>query len=402
MKPEVDKGMNIDTATTDKGFPFWPGARVLLTLIVLFALSVTVHTFFALNYEIIPFPDDSGRLSSVALEGGFKSYQPPLYILFLRFIYAVFGSGNMTAVSIVQGILSALVVFPLFVIGRALGGKANGLIAAAISSVYTPFILYNMKTFPDSPGLLMTAVLFAILVTMPASRKKAVWAAITLSIAALIHPILLYLAPGILVTIKKRFTFVVVLILLLLPWAIRNSLVVGKPIPLYRSAGYALNTDKFYYDETGWEIVDDLYDGVTRVFTKGWKGDIVGIDQARQNMRYSAAYSYTAIMLLGMLGLITRTRRKDLIPVISTAGYILMAILLTEFDLRYRLPLELLLIPFASLVLIAWCRGAGEKILILREKPKEELLASMKRIPTILVEYFRSIPDRLKDSPRDD
>jgi 4-amino-4-deoxy-L-arabinose transferase-like glycosyltransferase len=397
MNSEVDSVMNIDTETIGTGKSFWPGTRVWVVLLALFVVSVAVHTFFAMTYEILPLPDDSARLSNVAIEGGFKSYQPPLYILFLRFVYAIFGSGNMTAVSIFQGILSALTVFPVFIIGRSLGGRATGIVAAIISSVYSQFILYDLKTYPDSPGLLLTAVLFAILVAMPVSRKKSVWAAITLAVAALINPLLLYLAPGILIMIRKRITFVAVLILLLLPWSIRNSLVVGKPIPLYRSAAYALNLEKFYYDETGWEIIDDLYDGVSRVFTKGWKGDIIGIDQTRQNMRYSAAYSYTAIMLLGILGLITRTRRKCLLPVISTSGYVLMVLLFTEFELRSRLPLELLLILFASLVLVSWCRGTGRNIEAWRSRQKEGLPGYLRKIPAKLIEYVRSIPSRLWD-----
>ena len=369
---------------------------VWLFLAAVCLVSIAVHTAFALLYEPIPARDGSARLLQAAADGAFKSYHPPLYILFLRGVLAV-ACGEGAAVAVVQGIFPALAVLPLFILGAALGGTPAGLVAAAIGGLYPPFALAALRTVPDAIGLLCVAILFALLAAMPSSRKKAAWAAVVTAAAAHVAPLLLFLAPGVFAAMRRRFVYLGVLVLCLLPWSIRNTVVVGSPVPLYRGAGYALAAENLLYEESRWEAVDAVYENAARVFSKGWRGDIVGIDPARRHARYAAAYAFILVLLLGMTALITRMRRVYLAPVLATAAYLVLSVVLTAFVTRYRYPLEVLLIPLAAQLLVAWYAAAARAIRARGLDSPAGILERVRAAPRLLVSYARSVPGRLKD-----
>lgn len=370
---------------------------VWLFLAAVCLVSLAVHTAFALLYEPIPARDGSARLLQAAADGVFKTYNPPLYVLFLRGVLALAGGGEGAAVAVVQGIFPALAVLPLFVLGAALGGTPAGLVAAAIGGLYPPFVLLGLRTVPDAIGLLCVAILFALLAAMPASRKKAAWAAALTAVAAHVAPLLLFLAPGVFAAMRRRFVYLGVLVLCLLPWSIRNTVVAGSPVPLYRGAGYALETENLLYEESRWESVDAIYENAARVFSKGWRGDIIGIDTARRHARYAAAYAFTFLLLLGMTGLITRMRRPSLAPVLATASYIVLAAVLTAFVTRYRYPLEVLLIPAAAQLLVAWYAAARRSIRARGLDSPSAIIERLRAAPRLLAAYVRSVPGRLRD-----
>lgn len=85
-------------------------------------------------------------------------YWAPGYPYFIAIIYKIFGTGNNTAVRIVQSILSSLLILLVYAIGNKIFNSSIGLGAALITSLYPGFIGYS--------GLLLSQLLMAFLITL--------------------------------------------------------------------------------------------------------------------------------------------------------------------------------------------------------------------------------------------
>ena len=70
------------------------------------------------------------------------SFRPPLYPIFLSFLYSFFGRSFLSylAVFLVQAILSSLAIVFVFWIGKRVFNPATGFIAAFIAIFYSPFL----------------------------------------------------------------------------------------------------------------------------------------------------------------------------------------------------------------------------------------------------------------------
>ena len=102
-------------------------------------------------------------------------------------------------------------------------------------------------------------------------------------------------------------------------------------------------------------------------------------------MRYAAAYMYVGLMIIGLYGILTRADRKRLILPAGVAGYLLLVLILSELRVRHRMPLEIILVPYASVVLVSSVKAAVSKAGRLRSFPGE------------MGVYIREIPRRLKE-----
>lgn len=327
-------------------------------LAVIFAVALFLRVYFAAVVEFSPNPsvmDELKLFDQIALGGGWDNYHPPLYALFLRFVYAIFGASDHHAVFIVQGVLSSVVVPLMYVTGRLLHDRNTGILAAAISAVYPNFLIYNLTIYPDSLSMIIVVLILTATVLEVKETGRAVFTAVMIGVGILTKPLLAYLLPGMLITVRKRVLFIVIAAAILAPWTIRNSVVRRAFTPVYHKSAYKIDLRKFRagrYDK--WQIVHKLYYNASAALRKGWSGSLAGEDGQLRNSNYAAAYSYFIIMILGLAGMVRYGRRKDLGVIIPIGGYIVLLVIFSDFEIRYRMYLEPLLILYASISLIAF------------------------------------------------
>jgi len=177
----------------------------------------------------------------------------PLYPLFLAGIFKAFGYGlvGMQAVRLLQAVLSSLTIIFIFLIAKRLFDTKTALFAAFLVGFYLPNIV--------TVGYMMTETLFTFLLTILiyyslkfcsglSVRKSAllgvIWAAITLCRPTIaLYPVMLffyiavYLRPDFFKTFKLGSVMLLVFVLIMAPWWVRNYREYGEFIPLAASSG---------------------------------------------------------------------------------------------------------------------------------------------------------------------
>lgn len=144
-----------------------PAARVAVVAI-LAGVAVAQWALLARMFDTNPFFDEGTYLLSVAdLRHGFAlgkdvfASQPPLFYDLLRGLASVFG-GTLRGLREATTATTLLVVPASFLLGRALVGRAAGVIAAAMLTIAPPFPLYGWRIFADSPSLAIATVGLAL------------------------------------------------------------------------------------------------------------------------------------------------------------------------------------------------------------------------------------------------
>ena len=118
-------------------------------ILIFFFLAFALRLYFALAFDVQPKYKEMTTLIQFAELGEYDKFVPPLYILFLRMIFRIFGFENFKAVYVIQGFFSSLTVIPMYVIARNLSNRIAGGIAAAITAIQYLFqtrMFYTCQT----------------------------------------------------------------------------------------------------------------------------------------------------------------------------------------------------------------------------------------------------------------
>ncbi len=325
-------------------------------LAIIFAVALFLRVYFAAVVEFSVNPsvlDELKLFDEIALGGGWDEYHPPLYALFLRLVYVICGASNHHAVFIFQGVLSSVVVILMYVTGRLMYGRDTGILAAAISAIYPNFLIYNLTIYPDSLGMIIVAFILTAAVLEVAETGRVCFSAAMIGIGILVNPLLAYLLPGMLLTARKKILFIVIAAAILAPWTIRNSIERRTFTPVYYKSAYKIDLRKFSagrYEK--WGTVHKLYTNASAALRKGWSGALSGEDGQMRNSNYAAAYSHFIVMILGLAGMVRYGRREHFGIIIPIVGYIILLIVVSDFEIRYRMYFEPLLILYTAIFLV--------------------------------------------------
>lgn len=218
----------------------------LLRLIFIF-VQIKFHIF-----DINFFASDSNLYDGIAkniLAGnGFGNPEPtayvtPLYPLFLSAVYMIFGH-NMLAVQFLQALIGSLSVLCVYFIAKKIFDEKIGLIAAIIMAFYPHQIFWSGYILTET--LYVLILLFAILFFIRFCERKtivnALVAGILLGIAGLARPMafgftafliiyILWLNKNKMEGLKFSCIFVIGVLLVSSPWIIRNYSTFGEFIP---------------------------------------------------------------------------------------------------------------------------------------------------------------------------
>jgi 4-amino-4-deoxy-L-arabinose transferase-like glycosyltransferase len=208
-----------------------------------------------------------------AFESGPTSLRPPLYPAFVAGVWAVTGTRSLQAVRTAQIALALATMVMVFAIGRDLFGANAGLAAAALACFYPSLLISNY--------LLLTEVLFAALVTASVwaivrlFQRGSAWTAAAagclLGLAALtrsvIYPFPILLALLLVTSLRQTTTrrlllatvMLVSYVMVLTPWAVRNTRLQGVPVLVDTMGGLNLRMGNYEYTplQRAWDAVSE-------------------------------------------------------------------------------------------------------------------------------------------------
>ena len=275
-----------------RGLPDRHGRKTLIALAAILAVGFVARAYVVVNPVEHP-ADDSRAYFALAkalyTEGSFggpefedsSDWSPGAPLLYSAAFYLTGGAREGTAriVEMLCGLAAILVVYAL---GKRLGGRRVGLFAAAAVAIYPPFIHSTGELMSEPPAILTLPA--AILAFLWASERERPWYAwlapgALFGLTAMFRPE--YLFVGLVLVVAAAFrptgagwerrasTALVMaagLIVVILPWAIRNQVVLDRTVPISTGGGKALYVGTFLPADGEYQKVKALlvkrYEGV--------------------------------------------------------------------------------------------------------------------------------------------
>jgi 4-amino-4-deoxy-L-arabinose transferase-like glycosyltransferase len=256
--------MNVKVSTKGKESRQWLIIAILITAFILrtaWVLSIPtqpISDFKEFDHLAVSLADGKGY---VGLDGKPTAYRPPGYIFFLAGIYSLFGPNDFIArlVNILLGVLTCWLTYILTI---ELFDKRTALIAAIIVAAFPSLIAWtNILAVENLFIPIIIGSLISFLKAVKSQNVRWSWLILTgllLGIGGLIRPAA-FLLPGIMVLaliLRIRFRvfspqWIIVLgesviiglvvsllmLVIVLPWSIRNSIVLGHFILVSTEGG---------------------------------------------------------------------------------------------------------------------------------------------------------------------
>ena len=176
-----------------------------------------------------------------------------IYPLYLAGTYAVMGYHPVAARLLQGAVGGALVCFLVYLIGRRVANESTGLVSAGMAAVYGYFIYYSAALMTETFFIILVLLILHLSLELKEKPSLARWAllGLVLGVAGLLRQTVLLFVPFLLLwlfwELKKDgirwwyFTVpIVVIMLMIAPWTIRNYLVFDHFLLLNSNAGYAL------------------------------------------------------------------------------------------------------------------------------------------------------------------
>lgn len=363
---------------------------------------------------------------------------PPLYPFFLVGVYELFGR-NPIPVAVVQTGLDVLTVLLLFWIGQRIAGTAVGLLAAAFYGFY-PYLLYQNLTLND------TGIFILLLAAGIAAAYRAVdthgwrWAvvlgicfglgALTKTLIMLIFPLLVlwwWRKIGWRAAVRLGVFSGVALVIVLMPWTIRNIRLHGELVFVSTNGGSNLhqgnNSCVADYLARGWDAqwvncLEKPSASLNEVETDRWHRE-QAIDYLRHHqgewphlfwtkfwvlwspaiMPYDLPpdpyliddavlqYNSTAfqvarvvhvlyfapLLILGMIGLgLASRRRLDIGPLVAVSVVITITYLIFHPSTRYRSPADPFVFILSAYAVVRLWLLVGTRCVRTRQRSERE------------------------------
>jgi 4-amino-4-deoxy-L-arabinose transferase-like glycosyltransferase len=329
------------------------------TIACIFLLGLVLRLSVSAVIDVIP---DAGELqyNALAVKGGLGAEYAPLYPLFLRLVYRLFGAFNVHALYAIQGVAGACAVPLMFAAVSRIGGRRAGVWAAVISALYPDFILYGRGIVTESWSVLLVASMMAIASADTRAALRSCAQGVLVGIGVLLKPEYVFFLPGFLVT--RRRTALMLLggfFLVVAPLAVRNSVASGHVVPVYKAKAYNTSFDLYAYGS--WRMIDFVYGNALLLYSWHPGETVEGPPELKTEILaiyYIRKFSYLVLLWLGFLGLARCVRRDHVGVVLPVLGAVILPILFTRVaEPRFRVFLEPLLIMYVSLLFGGGCRA---------------------------------------------
>jgi 4-amino-4-deoxy-L-arabinose transferase-like glycosyltransferase len=261
------------TAVADRirALPERYGRRTLVALAAIVLLGLVVRAYVVV--EPVAHPGDDSRAyyalsKSLYEEGSYggptfddsSDWSPGAPLLYAASFYATGGAREGTA-RIVEALLGAAAIVVVFLLGRRLGGRGAGLLAAFAVAVYPPFIHSTGELMSEPPAILtLPAAVLAFLWASEQERMRA-WLVpgFLFGLTAMFRPEYLLVGGAFVVLAAIRVgiargwkpglagagLLLLALALPIVPWTVRNAVVLDRLVPISTGGGKALYVGTF-------------------------------------------------------------------------------------------------------------------------------------------------------------
>jgi len=261
------------TAVADRirALPERYGRRTLASLAAIVLLGLVVRAYVVV--EPVAHPGDDSRAyyalsKSLYEEGSYggptfddsSDWSPGAPLLYAASFYATGGAREGTA-RIVEALLGAAAIVVVFLLGRRLGGCGAGLLAAFAVAVYPPFIHSTGELMSEPPAILtLPAAVLAFLWASEQERMRA-WLVpgFLFGLTAMFRPEYLLVGGAFVVLAAIRVgiergwkpglagagLLLLALALPIVPWTVRNAVVLDRLVPISTGGGKALYVGTF-------------------------------------------------------------------------------------------------------------------------------------------------------------
>jgi hypothetical protein len=237
-------------------------AIILWALLLRAAVMVRGFGSFDDPDNYLPMARSLASGEGFAHHGRPTAYRPPLYPLLLTPIVGVLGHRSGLGVALLHLGLGTGTVWMIAVAAEGFGLSRTRAMAAALIAACDPVLVWQCRSvMTETPTAFLVAATLAWLA--PGGRRGVVLGGLGFGLASLCRPSML---PGAVLTIlaglvaqpgqaKDRLIrsgwLALILVLVLLPWMIRNRVVFGEPIATTTHGGYtlALANNPVYYRE---------------------------------------------------------------------------------------------------------------------------------------------------------
>jgi hypothetical protein len=377
-------------------------SKKILVGICVFGLFLRLGYVFFVGADPI-FPDEyrfleeaESILAGTGLQAnGRYGHDMPLTALLIAGVLFISG-GSALAVKIFFGFLSTITIFLVgrfaFVLSK---DNQSAMLAAGICAVYPFFIFYSSLILSETLFLFLFVLFLSLLFDKDSSGVRQ---GISAGLVHLTKPIFFYFFPVIWLwqyffqkmPVRKIFTIELIMGILVSPWAIRNFLIFDELVINTASSGHILWEGNNPWNNTGgvsgtfqnpdaW--LNGVPDGLTELEEDQWKKNqaIIFVKEnpifflengvrkfvrlwslwpnsvAHQSWIYKAIslFSFGPILFFSLIGVwVLKENRRDIALMVGLVGYITLLHVVTLGSIRYRLPLEPIMIVIASMTLI--------------------------------------------------
>jgi len=326
------------------------------TLLCIFLFALAIRVYIALATQEPRDPGDMETYNTLAVEGGFGVCQAPFYPLLLRLVCFLFGVANLTPIFVIQGVLSSLVVPLMYLVATRTWGERAGIAAAVVSAVYPDFLFYSTAVRTESLIVLCVVSMMAISVSRMRDTHKACAQGALVGAGVLLQTSLVFLLPGVIVTLKRRLLFLAVCAAIVAPWIVRSSVVYRTFAPAACVSSHSDESIWKYAAANGslFRVLDRIY--VNALTLYNWHPEspvikTVGGATRINGIYFVRKYSYLAMLLVGSFAAARYVRREHLtivLPVFVCSACLVLFTLLSEG--RFRALLEPILILYVSMM----------------------------------------------------
>jgi 4-amino-4-deoxy-L-arabinose transferase-like glycosyltransferase len=253
------------------GLPERHGRTTLLLLVAILILGFGLRAYRVV--EPLPTPGDDARAyyalsKALYTEGSFggpdfddaSDWSPGAPLLYAASFYATGGAREGTA-RIVELLLGMAAIVVVYLLGRRINCRPTGLLAAFAVAVYPPFIHSTGALYSETPAIFtLPAAVLAFLWAGEQQRLRA-WLlpGFLFGLTALIRPEYLLVGAAFAVLALVRVgrergwrpglagaaLLVAALLLPIVPWTIRNQVVLDRTVPISTGGGKALYVGTF-------------------------------------------------------------------------------------------------------------------------------------------------------------
>lgn len=326
------------------------------------------------------------------------SYYSGTMVLHLALIYKIFGYHPLIA-RLLYALLGTLICYYTYRIGRQLFNKKVGLIAASLATGYAYLILYSATLLTETPFILflLIAIDTAYRLTKEATTKRFIYFGLALVGTVLFRMAVLPFVIALLIwmylvsrqSIKpvKVWQLLIpigLIILFILPWTLRNYRLYDRFMLLESQFGHVFWNSNHpnqgnTFDEVGWVAIipPDLLtlnevDLTNELLRRGIEnvasdpGRYIQLSLSRTQIFFqfwptansstisnlSRVLSFGITLPFMLYGLIlTRHKWRELLPLYLFLIFHCGIYLASWVMIRYRVPADTILLPFAALAL---------------------------------------------------